>query len=39
MIPTTTPTAIPSAKRDDMIVHEQEPYNAEPPPSALAGTQ
>jgi len=24
-------------KRDDMVVHEQEPYNAEPPPAALAG--
>ena len=23
-------------KRDDMIVHEQEPFNAEPPPAALA---
>lgn len=33
MTPTTTPT---STKRDDMIVHEEEPYNAEPPPSALA---
>ncbi len=24
-------------KRHDMVVHEQDPYNAEPPPSALAG--
>jgi sulfite oxidase len=24
-------------KRDDMVVHGQEPFNAEPPPSALAG--
>ena len=24
-------------KRDDMLVHEEEPYNAEPPPHALAG--
>ncbi len=23
-------------KREDMIVHEQDPYNAEPPPAALA---
>jgi sulfite oxidase len=23
-------------KRDDMVVHETEPYNAEPPPHALA---
>jgi len=23
-------------KRDDMVVHEQDPYNAEPPPAALA---
>lgn len=34
MTPTTNPTS--TTKRDDMIVHEQEPYNAEPPPSALA---
>lgn len=27
----------PWAKRDDMIVHTVEPYNAEPPRSALAG--
>ena len=26
----------PWDKRDDMIVHESEPYNAEPPPGALA---
>lgn len=26
-------------KRADMIVHEADPYNAEPPRSALAGTQ
>jgi sulfite oxidase len=25
------------SKRDDMIVHQQEPFNAEPPPAALAG--
>jgi sulfite oxidase len=24
-------------KRDDMVVHETEPYNAEPPPDQLAG--
>ncbi|MFI9721907.1 sulfite oxidase [Streptomyces sp. NPDC052396] len=24
-------------KRDDMLVHQTEPYNAEPPPGALAG--
>lgn len=24
-------------KRDDMVVHETDPYNAEPPPHALAG--
>jgi sulfite oxidase len=24
-------------KRDDMIVHDEEPFNAEPPPAALAG--
>jgi sulfite oxidase len=24
-------------KRDDMVVHEEEPFNAEPPPAALAG--
>ena len=24
-------------KRADMVVHEEEPYNAEPPSSALAG--
>lgn len=24
-------------KRDDMVVHQVEPYNAEPPPWALAG--
>jgi sulfite oxidase len=24
-------------KRDDMIVHDEEPFNAEPPPGALAG--
>ncbi len=24
-------------KRDDMIVHEDDPYNAEPPRGALAG--
>jgi sulfite oxidase len=24
-------------KRDDMVVHEVDPYNAEPPPAALAG--
>ena len=24
-------------KRDDMIVHQTEPFNAEPPPAALAG--
>ncbi|WP_329459957.1 sulfite oxidase [Streptomyces sp. NBC_01497] len=24
-------------KRDDMVVHEEEPFNAEPPPGALAG--
>jgi sulfite oxidase len=24
------------AKREDMVVHEREPYNAEPPPAALA---
>ncbi|MBP0458299.1 sulfite oxidase [Streptomyces montanisoli] len=24
-------------KRDDMVVHEREPFNAEPPPAALAG--
>ena len=24
-------------KRDDMIVHDKEPFNAEPPPGALAG--
>jgi sulfite oxidase len=24
-------------KRDDMVVHEKEPFNAEPPPGALAG--
>ncbi len=23
-------------KRDDMVVHDEEPYNAEPPPAALA---
>src|SRR3954462_11164047 len=23
--------------RDDMVVHQQEPFNAEPPPAALAG--
>jgi sulfite oxidase len=27
----------PWGKRDDMIVHDAEPYNAEPPPGALAG--
>ena len=27
----------PWGKRDDMLVHEQEPYNAEPPLAALAG--
>jgi sulfite oxidase len=26
------------AKRDDMIVHDREPFNAEPPPAALAGS-
>jgi len=26
-------------KRDDMVVHEEEPYNAEPPPAALVGRQ
>ena len=26
----------PWDKRDDMLVHEQSPYNAEPPPGALA---
>jgi sulfite oxidase len=25
-------------KRDDMVVHDQEPFNAEPPPAALAGS-
>ena len=25
-------------KREDMIVHEADPYNAEPPPTALAGS-
>jgi sulfite oxidase len=25
------------AKRDDMIVHDEEPFNAEPPPAVLAG--
>jgi sulfite oxidase len=24
-------------KRDDMVVHDEEPFNAEPPPGALAG--
>src|SRR3954447_26416419 len=24
-------------KRDDMIVHDEEPFNAEPPPASLAG--
>jgi sulfite oxidase len=24
-------------KRDDMVVHDEEPFNAEPPPAALAG--
>jgi sulfite oxidase len=24
-------------KRDDMVVHEREPFNAEPPPTALTG--
>jgi sulfite oxidase len=24
-------------KRDDMVVHREEPFNAEPPPAALAG--
>jgi sulfite oxidase len=24
-------------KRDDMIIHDEEPFNAEPPPGALAG--
>jgi sulfite oxidase len=24
-------------KRDDMLVHDEEPFNAEPPPAALAG--
>jgi sulfite oxidase len=24
-------------KRDDMVVHNEEPFNAEPPPAALAG--
>jgi sulfite oxidase len=24
-------------KRDDMVVHDKEPFNAEPPPAALAG--
>jgi sulfite oxidase len=24
-------------KRDDMVVHDREPFNAEPPPAALAG--
>ncbi|MEO7233914.1 MAG: sulfite oxidase [Lapillicoccus sp.] len=24
-------------KRSDMVVHEEDPYNAEPPPAALAG--
>lgn len=24
-------------KRDDMVVHERQPFNAEPPPAALAG--
>src|SRR5919112_1609052 len=24
-------------KRDDMVVHQEEPFNAEPPPAALAG--
>jgi sulfite oxidase len=24
-------------KRDDMIIHDKEPFNAEPPPAALAG--
>jgi sulfite oxidase len=24
-------------KRDDMIIHDEEPFNAEPPPAALAG--
>jgi hypothetical protein len=23
-------------KRDDMVVHDKEPFNAEPPPAALA---
>ncbi|MBB4777630.1 sulfite oxidase [Actinomadura livida] len=27
----------PWGKRDDMVVHEREPYNAEPPRTALAG--
>src|SRR5947209_16037735 len=25
-------------KRDDMVVHDKEPFNAEPPPAALAGS-
>ncbi|MCW2718515.1 sulfite oxidase [Pseudonocardia sp.] len=25
------------SKRDDMVVHDKEPFNAEPPPGALAG--
>ncbi len=29
--------AMAYGKRGDMLVHEDEPYNAEPPPEALAG--
>ncbi|MBM0236508.1 sulfite oxidase [Micromonospora sp. ATA32] len=29
--------AVMWGKRDDMIVHQTEPFNAEPPPAALAG--
>lgn len=39
-MPTTAagypPVVAPWAKRDDMVVHEVEPYNAETPPGALA---